>query len=86
MRIKLTMAMLGVLGAAAMAQEATPRRPRTPEDMQKLREQMARNDKSPKIGQLAPAIKLKSLDGETSFDLAANMDKRPVLLFFGSYT
>ncbi len=86
MRIKLTIAVLGVLGAGAMAQDSTPRRPNTPEERQAMRERMARNDKAPKVGQLAPPIKLNSLDGEKSFDLAANIDKRPVILFFGSYT
>ena len=39
-----------------------------------------------KVGQMAPTFKLKSLDGKEEMDLAAFKGKRPVVLFFGSYT
>ncbi len=86
MRLRVTVALLGLFGGAAIAQDATPRQPRTQEEMQELREKMRRQDKAPRVGQSAPAIALKSLDGEKTFDLATNIDKRPVILFFGSYT
>ena len=47
---------------------------------------MSRNDSAPKVGQEAPTFKLKSLDGKKEMDLAAFRGKRPVVLFFGSYT
>ncbi len=39
-----------------------------------------------KVGEPAPAFKLKSLDGESETDLATFKNKKPVVLFFGSYT
>ncbi len=39
-----------------------------------------------KVGQLAPTFKLKSLDGEDTFDLKKHRGEKPVILFFGSYT
>lgn len=38
------------------------------------------------IGDAAPVFKLKSLDGKEEMDLASYRDKKPVVLFFGSYT
>lgn len=39
-----------------------------------------------KVGQLAPTFTLKSLDGKQSFSLRDQRTKKPVVLFFGSYT
>ncbi len=39
-----------------------------------------------KVGQTAPTFELKSLDGKSATDLASFKGKRPVILFFGSYT
>ncbi len=39
-----------------------------------------------KVGQVAPTFKLKSIDGKEETDLAAFKGKKPVVLFFGSYT
>ena len=86
MRYRMTMALLGLLAGAALAQERSPGQPRNREEMRERRGRMSSDAKALKVGQLAPAIKLTSLDGEKSFDLAANIDKRPVILFFGSYT
>ena len=47
---------------------------------------MSRNDSAPKVGQEAPTFKLKSLDGKKEMNLAEFRGKRPVVLFFGSYT
>ena len=47
---------------------------------------MNSNDGAPTVGELAPTFKLKSLDGESEFDLASFRGKKPVVLFFGSYT
>ena len=45
-----------------------------------------REDKGPKAGTAAPVFKLMSLDGKESFDLESFKGKKPVVLFFGSYT
>ncbi len=44
------------------------------------------DDGAPKAGQVAPTFSLKSRDGKDDFDLASFNGKRPVVLFFGSYT
>ena len=44
------------------------------------------SDSAPKVGKAAPAFKLKSLDGKQEFELAGFKGKKPVVLFFGSYT
>ena|GEM_PF-3444046 len=41
---------------------------------------------APKVGDAAPLFKLKMLDSDKVVDLAALSKKKPVLLFFGSYT
>jgi hypothetical protein len=38
------------------------------------------------VGEVAPPVKLKTLDGRREVDLAAHGGQRPVVLFFGSYT
>ena len=45
-----------------------------------------RVDKGPKVGHMAPTFKLKALDGKQEFDLGGFRGKKPVVLFFGSYT
>jgi len=39
-----------------------------------------------KVGEQAPNFKLKSLDGKSQTELVAIRTKKPVILFFGSYT
>ena len=39
-----------------------------------------------KVADIAPVFKLKSLDGKSETDLASFKGKKPVVLFFGSYT
>ena len=39
-----------------------------------------------KVGEAAPLFKLKMLDSEKVVDLKSFAEKKPVLLFFGSYT
>lgn len=41
---------------------------------------------APKVGEVAPLFKLKMLDSEKVVDLKGLAEKKPVLLFFGSYT
>ena len=38
------------------------------------------------VGEMAPTFVLKSLDGKTETDLSAFAGKKPVILFYGSYT
>ncbi len=45
-----------------------------------------RTGSSPKAGQEAPPFTLKSVDGKQQTNLASFRGKRPVILFFGSYT
>ncbi len=51
----------------------------------KLPERM-RNDGAPKVGEDAPPLKLKTLEGKKQVDLASFAGKKPVVLLFGSYT
>ena len=41
---------------------------------------------APRVGDVAATFKLKSLDGKSETDLASFRGKKPVILFFGSYT
>lgn len=45
-----------------------------------------RNDGAPKVGEDAPPLKLKTLEGKKKVDLASFAGKKPVVLLFGSYT
>ena len=45
-----------------------------------------RVDNGLKVGEVAPLFELKSLDGTTETKLADFRGKKPVVLFFGSYT
>lgn len=60
-----------VLCAAAQAPEEPP---------------PAQRPKAPQAGDEAPNFTIKSLKGDETFELAAFRGKRPVILFFGSYT
>ncbi len=76
--------LLAMAGGNAVAQEGDDgaRRQRR----QGMRERMMRDDDAPKVGDVAPVFTLKSLDGKSETDLASFKGKKPVLLFFGSYT
>ncbi len=76
--------LLAMAGGQAVAQEDDDgeRRRRR----QGMRERMMRDDDAPKVGDVAPVFTLKSLDGKSETDLASFKGKKPVLLFFGSYT
>lgn len=43
-------------------------------------------DKGPKVGDIAPKFRLMSLDGKKETDLETYRGKKPVVLFFGSYS
>ena len=38
------------------------------------------------VGDMAPMFKLKSLDGKEEMDMEKFRGKKPVILFFGSYS
>ena len=45
-----------------------------------------RDDNAPKAGEVAPAFKLKSLNGIEEMDLESYRGVKPVILLFGSYS
>ena len=76
--------LLAMAGGQAVAQEDDDGERR--QRRQGMRERMMRDDDAPKVGDVAPVFTLKSLDGKSETDLASFKGKKPVLLFFGSYT
>ena len=51
------------------------------------RARQQRDDSAPKVGDTAPLFTLKMLDDQSkTVKLASYGEKRPVVLFFGSYT
>ena len=69
--------------ADVSAQRGEGRRGRRPGGRRGM---MMRDDGAPKAGDKAPTFTLKSLDGKSEFSLESAKGKKPVLLFFGSYT
>ncbi len=80
-RLLATMAMVGVMGSSGLAQDHGIRKSHNPGRSQARAESGAL-----KVGQEAPVFALKSLDGKQETDLKSFRGKRPVILFFGSYT
>lgn len=78
----LTLAALLLAGSPAIAQKGEGKGGRR----DKIRNRMSKDDNAPKVGDVAPTFKLKSLDGKSETDLASFKGKKPVVLFFGSYT
>ncbi len=76
--------LLALAGGQAAAQDEDNEERR--ERRQGMRERMMREDNAPKVGDVAPVFTIKSLDGKSETDLASFKGKKPVLLFFGSYT
>jgi len=73
--VLITVGLCSLLAAGQLQAQKKFKRGRVPKD-----------DDAPKVGQMAPAFKLKSLDGKSDTELASFKGKRPVVLFFGSYT
>jgi hypothetical protein len=68
-------------------QEGTPPSREQKDQRKKARgKQRQRQDTAPKVGDLAPDFSLKSLDGESTTELSAFRNNKPVVLIFGSYT
>ena len=76
--------LLAMAGGQAIAQDEDNEERR--QRRQGMRARMMRDDNAPKVGDVAPVFTLKSLDGKSETDLASFKGKKPVLLFFGSYT
>ncbi len=55
-------------------------------DAQGRGSRMRGEGKAPRIGDQAPTFNLKSLDGKSETNLADFAGKKPVVLYFGSYT
>jgi len=56
------------------------------EAKKKQRKGKPKRGKAPGVCDMAPTFKLKMLDGKKQVDLKSFRGKRPVILFFGSYT
>ena len=84
MPIRLQISILAVFGLSAIAANAAQEDP--PENQRRRPGRPAAANKAPEAGQIAPTFKLNSLDGEQTVELANFKGKRPVILFFGSYT
>ena len=82
--------LLAMAGGQAVAQDEDNEERRSRREQRASpshgRERMMRDDGAPKVGDVAPAFTLKSLDGKSETDLASFKGQKPVLLFFGSYT
>lgn len=86
---KLTMTFAGVTVAATMLVPTTlaQRSGRTqPNSSTQAKQTRRAGPPAPQIGDLAPTVKLKSLDGKQETDISSFRGKRPIILFFGSYT
>jgi len=59
-----------------------------PEDAPKKQRERKKRPRKPalKVGDTAPLFELQVLDSKKTVDLKSFAGKRPVLLFFGSYT
>lgn len=81
-------ARLLIAAAAALPALDHPKfdRPPTQEEMKKMYDQRNSDDGAPEVGDVAPTFKLKTKDRKTEWDLASFRGKKPVVLFFGSYT
>ncbi len=77
-----SLAMLLIIANTALAQKGEGKRGRRDQ----IKNRMSKDDNAPKVGDAAPTFKLKSLDGKSETDLASFKGKKPVVLFFGSYT
>jgi hypothetical protein len=72
--------------AMAFARQNPDQKPPRQEGRQERRQRRMRDDGAPKTGEVAPTLKLKTLDGKKEVDLASFHGKQPVVFFFGSYT
>lgn len=76
-----------VIGAAAATNMSIARaQDKPPPETQEMIEKQKREDLGPKVGDVAPNFKLKTLDEKREIELARFKGSKPVVLVFGSYT
>jgi len=89
-KLTLTMITVAISGAmvasTALAQRSTSGRPERASRSQSSKETRKPRRPALQIGDLAPTFKLKTRDGKQETDIASFRGKRPIILFFGSYT
>jgi len=86
-RVLLTLALaLGVCFGATSSVGADANPFNGDKTKKKQRKGRSGRGKAPRVGDAAPTFKLKMLDGKKQVDLKSFRGKRPVILFFGSYT
>lgn len=79
--ILMTMLAMTITSLPAFGQDERPQQPDRREPP-RARQQ----DRSLRVGQYAPTFRLASYDGKTETDVKEFRGKRPVIVFFGSYT
>ncbi len=77
---------LGLLLAAGACASHRPSASKDGKGGQRESKTARRPDKAPKAGDVAPTFTLASFDGNREVSLGSSRGKRPVVLFFGSYT
>ena len=87
-RLGVCIAALGLLLSARSGASAYPQpgEPGGKREGQRSFRRSARDDKAPKVGEVAPLFQLATFDGKRKVSLDSFRGKRPVILFFGSYT
>jgi len=75
-----------VASSTAFAQRSTSDRPQRASRSQSSRETGNPRRPALQVGDLAPTFKLKTRDGKQETDIASFHGKKPIILFFGSYT
>lgn len=86
-RVTVMVVFFVLIAAIGQSREQEPGSERS-ERMKAIREKAMREDEAKrlKVGDIAPTFKLKSLDGKQETDLKELIGKKPIILFFGSYT
>lgn len=85
----IALALLGsaVWPTAALGQQGQKRAgEQRPDRGQRSRRRPPAADNAPRAGDVAPQFTLPSYDGESETSIADFQGKKPVVLFFGSYT
>jgi hypothetical protein len=81
-----TMLVLDIRPMYGLQEGTSPSREQKDQRKKARGKQRQRQDTAPKVGDLAPDFSLKSLDGESTTELSAFRNNKPVVLIFGSYT
>lgn len=76
-----TLLAIALCSLPALAQGQRPERPD-----RRTQPRARQQDHALRVGQYAPTFTLNSYDGESKTDVKEFRGKRPVIVFFGSYT